>query len=524
MTALPDLQGCQSTIDSAWSIVAAPLLAQTIDSALGVPAPDGSPAVISEQGSAYRKAGATCGQVAGSLDDVARNKLPAAWRGDVAETASEAVSALSAEAANAGIVLIQAGEALQAWADNLRTAQQNDRSGRSSLQSAKGRLGPLGGWLSSVVELGDPEGFVIAVEEARAGIASMVDAASLAQNAGEDTAATLNALAGEARAERVDAGGLDPLDAVVLAAELNAASDGGGNVLTAAELARASQLLNGLSPAQQREFEELLASAKSPAEAAYLMKALAAGNSLAAIEQFDALIHPYGNNIGWLSQHLAPDLSGGTYEGVSWVHWPNVPAGYGYSTYSQGGIGDCVAASTVVATANLDPVLMLKLTTGDQPGVPGSDSVPSFVQTTYISSYQAGQHADGDPGVYPKVDGGLGSKGENLLANTDLGTATGSPYHYVSLNGSGNNLAVLPQVEQAVDSGQPVPLDIFGASGSGHQVVIIGASGNQLEVYNPWGSTYWVSTQQFVNNQLGSVAPGASPPLTTAGAVELPSS
>src|SRR5580704_17795157 len=95
MSALSDLQGCQSTIDSAWSIVAAPLLAATIGSALGVPAPDGSPAAIRAQGGAYLRAGATCGQVAECLDDVARNRLPAAWRGDVAETASQAVSALS---------------------------------------------------------------------------------------------------------------------------------------------------------------------------------------------------------------------------------------------------------------------------------------------------------------------------------------------------------------------------------------------------------------------------------------------
>jgi uncharacterized protein YukE len=528
VTALSDLQGCQSTIDSGWSIVAAPLLVSAIDSALGVPAPDGSPAAISGQASAYQKASATCKQVADNLNDVARNKLPAAWRGDVAETASEAVSALSDEATTTSGVLSQAGEALQAWADNLTTAQRNDSSGRGSLQSAKGRLGPLGGWLSSFIELGDMEDFAIAVAEAQSGIASMVSAASLAQNSAEDTSATLNALAGRARASQVNASGLDPLDAVVLATEQNAASDGGGSVLTAAELARASQLLNGMSPAQQRQFEELLADAKSPAEAAYLMKALAAGNSLATIEQFDKLIHPYGNNLSWLSQHLAPDLAQGTYDGQSVYYTPDKQKpGYVFVNpiYTQGGVNDCVAASTVVALANLDPVYMLKLTTGGHPGVPGSDSVTAFthrLQTAYISNYQQGQRADGDPGVYPKVDGGLASSGENLLANSDLGTATGTSYHYVSLNGSGDNQAILPKVEQTVDSGQPVPIDVVSANGkSAHQMVIIGASGNELEIYNPWGSTHWVTTQQFVNNQLGSAAPGGNMPI--AFALEMPS-
>lgn len=526
MSALSDLQGCQSTIDSAWSFVAAPLLVASIDQALGVPAPDGSPAVISAQGAAYLKAGATCKQVAQRLNDVARNKLPAAWQGDAAENAGQAVSALSAEATTAGDVLVHAGQVLQSWADNLATAQRDDSSGRDTLKSAKSRLGPLGGWFSSFIEIGDPAEFAAAVEEARAGIASMVTAASLAQNSGEATAGTLTYLADQARAERVAAGGLDPVDAVVLAGAQNAASDGGGNILSAAELTRVAQLMNGMSAAQQREFEQLLADSKSPQEAAYLMKALAAGNSLSAVEQFDKLIHPYGNDLDWLSQHLAPDLTDGTYNGVGFLHWPDLQPGYGYDTYSQKGVGDCVAASTVVALANLDPVFMLNLTTGGQPGVPGADGVWPFVhrlQQVYISNYQTGQRADGDSGVYPKVDSGLGSTGENVLANSDLGKATGTPYHYVSLNGTGDNQANLTQIEKAVDSGQPVPIDVTNGNDN-HQVVIIGSDGANLEIYNPWGYTTWVSNQQFLSNHLDAVTASQPPPMPTATGLELPSS
>ena len=526
MSALSDLQDCQSTIDSAWSIVGAPLLAATIDSALGVPAPDGSPAAIGAQGGAYLRAGATCRQVAERLDDVARNKLPAAWRGDVAETASEAVSALSDDATAAGNVLAEAGKALQAWADNLRTAQRDDGSGRDVLRSAKSRLGPFGGLFSSLIEFGDPADFVIAVEEARAGIASMVNGAALAQNSGEATAGILTYLAGQARAGRAEANGVDPLDAVVLADQQIAASDGGGDILTADELARASQLMSGMSAAEQQQFEKLLADAKSPQEAAYLMKALAAGNSLSVVERFDAMIQPYGSDIDWLSQHLSPDLATGTYKGVSFYHWPNLKPGYGYDTYSQGGVNDCVAASTVVALANLDPVFMLKLTTGNQPGVPGSDSLSAFenrLHQVYISSYQTGQRADGDSGVYPKVDGGLGSTGENVLANSDLGSATGTPYHYVSLNGAGDNQAALPQIQKAVDSGQPVPIDVTNGNDS-HQMVIVAANGGGLEIYNPWGFSMWVSNQQFLSNQLGALTRSQPPGMPTAFGLELPSS
>ncbi|MFC1443968.1 hypothetical protein ABUW04_37595 [Streptacidiphilus sp. N1-10] len=58
-----------------------------------------------------------------------------------------------------------------------------------------------------------------------------------------------------------------------------------------------------------------------------------------------------------------------------------------------------------------------------------------------------------------------------------------------------------------------VPMDIGGdvkqPDGStkweGHQVMIIGASGDQLEVYNPWGSTSWISTSDYVNGNVGSI-------------------
>ena len=117
-------------------------------------------------------------------------------------------------------------------------------------------LGPLGGLLSTLIEFGDPADFVIAVEEARTGIASMVTAAALAQNSGEATASLLTYLADQARAERAESSGLDPLDAVVLASQQNAASDGGGDILTAAELTRASALMTGMSAAQHQAFRD----------------------------------------------------------------------------------------------------------------------------------------------------------------------------------------------------------------------------------------------------------------------------
>lgn len=61
-----------------------------------------------------------------------------------------------------------------------------------------------------------------------------------------------------------------------------------------------------------------------------------------------------------------------------------------------------------------------------------------------------------------------------MLADSDLGAATGTPYHLVPLNGSADNAAVLPQIEKAVDSGQPVPINVTDGKGDNHQMVIVG--------------------------------------------------
>jgi hypothetical protein len=72
------------------------------------------------------------------------------------------------------------------------------------------------------------------------------------------------------------------------------------------------------------------------------------------------------------------------------------------------------------------------------------------------------------------------------LANSDLGQATGRPYHYVLLNGISDNQAALAQAEQAVDSGQPVRISVTNGGPTRRQMVIIGSSGGKLEITNLW--------------------------------------
>lgn len=336
--------------------------------------------------------------------------------------------------------------------------------------------------------------------------------------------------------------GAGPFDAAELATVHNPGGDvDGGAILKGNEPTRAKQILNGFPAGDRAAFEKLLEDSRSPEEAAYLWKALAAGHSLAQIEQFDAAIHSHGSDPHWLAGHLTPDMSGSVNPG-----YPNVSfASYQGQTfrsldpqewdiYDQGKPGDCVAASTIIAQASVDPILMHQLTTGGR--ADGDDNPEAFhsrLQALYIAQYQEGQHADipwlqsilTDPNslVYPKADAGLGEKGENLLANQDLGPTTGSTYEYVGLNNTTDRRNAVSRIEQAVDSGRPVPIDVTNGSDKAHQLVIMARDGDRLEVYNPWGYTTWVTESQFVNNQLGSLAnAGGGGTMKTAYGLELP--
>jgi hypothetical protein len=67
---------------------------------------------------------------------------------------------------------------------------------------------------------------------------------------------------------------------------------------------------------------------------------------------------------------------------------------------------------------------------------------------------------------------------------------------------------MLPSVEQAVDEGRSVPIQVQRAGGS-HQMVIIGHRDHQLEIYDPSSGISWISEDDFINGNLGNVGTAA---------------
>lgn len=479
MSSLSDLQDALKQIQQATPFIgrfAFDTLPGAIGQALGVPGPPGSPAAIDAQASDYSAAAKQAELVESDLTRVSTSALPRVWTGPVAETAAQAVASVAAEVATHVTVLGRAASAMQQWAAELSAAQRLDREGIADLTTAQQQ--PM-------------SAFDSAKQTAVAGCEMRIQAAKNSAAGAQTLSNLLTQLAAQARAERVTGPDIDPLGAV----ELANASGAGGDILTAAELSRASTRLNSMNPADRAAFEQLLQNSSSPQEAAYLWQALAAGNSISQVQQFDSVIHAHGSDPDWLYQHLSPTVLDSADPATG-------------NTYSQGAVNDCVAASTVVAEAKINPVLMLQLSTS-------SLGLQQALQQEYLNQYDLAQLAEGnqDPLKNPSDPDGVGDTGIDFLANKDLGATTGTKYQSVTVNSASDRQATVQQIEQSVSSGTPVPMDIGGnvkqSDGStkweGHQVMIIGASGDQLEVYNPWGSTSWISTSDYVNGNVGSI-------------------
>lgn len=527
MSDLTALQRAQGEIEIMAAIFDAGL-GEAIEAALAVPAPNGSPATVEERVRLAARIGANCATVSADIHSVAGTTLPQNWKGLVAESAAQAIAALGSEIATMQAVFEQASLVMADWGSALAWAQSMDKEGVEQLQQALGKLGPWAQYGFAIEVWNFPE----AQELAAQGVARRIAAAVRVQDASAAAASTLNELASRARAELVGTNNFDALDAVVLANQSNpgGALADGGLILTDTELTRGEEMLNGMSLTEAAPFDAMERNAKSPQEAAYLWKMLAAGHTMAQIEAFDALIHPHGDDPTWLAEHLTPTLStkaSGTESAaqLTLTYKGQEVTATGTAIYSQGGYSDCVAASTVLASAQLDPSVMLDLTTGGTAN--GDDSAAALqqrLQALYQGQYVKGLKADGDSNTSATSTSGLGSTAETMLANTDLGKVTGSNYSYVSLGSAGDRQAALTRIEAAVDSGKPVPIDVTGAvngNNEGHQMMIMARNGDMLEIYNPWGFTSWVSESQFVNSDLGALT--GTDNLATADGLELPS-
>ncbi|MFF0455949.1 hypothetical protein [Nocardia africana] len=460
-----------------------------IDIALKVPALPGSTTAIDAQAHAFADAASVYELMHSDLEQVAKEKLPHSWRGHAGETAADAVSTFAGAASHAHDAFATANHALRIWSDAMAETQRQDTAGVNGLTDARTQLG------------NKPDGEVRrrAIDSCRA----RITATKAYETAATTCASSVGAAARAARARTVKAPGVDPVDAATLAytGQAGGAPSPADDILTPTALARASQRLSAMSSDDRSAFDELVSNSKSPQEAAYLWEALAAGYSLSDITAFDKQIHEKGGDRYWLWKHLhVNDVANNRTVRDGRQELSYTPDDVAKATTYAQDTGNCTSASTVIARLDADPVLMLGVTTGTGPAAvsgpaAGNDSPKAF-RDRLVRVFD--DNFDPELTPYPR--------GDQKMVNNLLNRTTGSTYHMAELSTEEARQAALPRIEAAVAAGKPVPIGLAPkGDGDHHQVVVVSTRPGELQIYNPWGFTQWVTTEQFVKSEMPDI-------------------
>ncbi|MER6569263.1 peptidoglycan-binding protein [Streptomyces sp. NPDC001093] len=497
-------------------------LLDLIDNALLTSAPAGDTATLESLGTRYRGQVDKAGELHDRVNRVARKGLPEVWVGHTSVLASDAVAGAARAATRMSEAFQGGAKALHALADALGTAQTQDADGRALLRQAKERLGPrdsffdVGRAIETAQEKAEEKAALEAGRSlATGGVELMHKGAVTADDAVRAATRDLNKWAAEARAGKMHSGQLSAVDRMMLADA--SGKDGApdcNEILTAGELERSGRAMDQLSPADRARMDRLLADAKTPQEKAYLMKALAAGHGVDDIQTFDGKIH--GKDPAWLQRHLTPivtQVDSLRDEGTDPGNGANVNTAvqsFDGQKWMQGGDGrdnTCVASSTVTARALVDPVYALSLTGGPS----GQEDDPTAFRNRLVAE-QHRVHLEGHGGAHWN---GMHAEGNNEVADKEISPETGSSYqtHFIQDPAARRN--VLPEIEKAVADGKPVPIAVGGTDATGryygHALMVVGQQGDKLEIYNPYGTTTWVSEDDFVNGGMAKASNSWTP-------------
>jgi hypothetical protein len=481
-----------------------------VDSLLKVPPPRGNGDAVRQLADQFGNSASKLDTVGLAVTKVTQQDLPEVWVGVASEAAGDVLVAVAEDLERTVGVFGKARGALDTLSDALAQARTMHANAQDPLHRAKA----AGDDLAKARSLG--------IEGANQLLAALDTAINAGKQAGRD----LSTLATQARAHQLDSGNLSASDRLVLG---ESAVPGGPHdvnlILNETDAERATQRLDKLSPQDRQRFDDLLRNAKSPQERAYLLKTLAAGHSVDEISQFDGLIHNHGDDPVWLQEHLTPivNRSHDTSTSAS-----STGIDYKGGSWTQGSYPTCVASSTVMARAMVDPMYTLQLTTGGKPDDPKASSKDAFLdrlrheQQAVYDDGRSGR--DGDRSLWDKMWGnhdntpGMYPNEGQKVENKDIGAYNGVDYQHHDLGSADDRRGALHDVETSVDQGKPIPVQVRDSHG-GHQMMIISHQGNMLEIYNPWGDTNWVSEDDFINGHMGKVDSGV--PNTVTG-VDLP--
>ena len=492
MTDEPDqlqyLLEVQDDLDAARGEWAADELAEACADAAAVPTFGGDAGELRLIADCCDAVAETVERALAAAEPLRRAGISAVWAGDTHVSAGDALQALTDDMTRALLAFRGIGSQVRRHAEHVG-AEPLDRQNAAAL----GAIAALSG--GGADALRQRHGQAVAAVDDRVGLHIAM------RHAAEDLATALHEIGSRARAGRLSDSPLSPVDEVVIAGAAWTGTVGPGTpVLTPAMDRRAADALAALNDRDRQRMTGLLATALSPAHRAYLLKTLAAGYPVDEVARFDQLIAGHGDDPGWLDEHLSP-LSLDAEEPAP----GREPAAFAGAEWEQGRLPTCVAASTVTARAEVDPLYALHLTTGGHPGDPQFDNPAAFADRLRAEQVRVYDDARTWRQRLFRQDG-LSDEQSETLANEQIAPRTGERYENVDTRDAGSRAGVLPRIERAVDEGRPVPLSVDEGT-EGHQLLVIGHSGHQLQIYNPWGYTYWVTEQEFTGGHLDAVDP-----------------
>jgi hypothetical protein len=496
---LDRLQDLQDDIHAAHGVWGANELAAACAAAAAVPTFGGDADELSMIAESCDTVAESVTRALDAVDPLREAGISAVWAGDTHVSASEALRALADDMFRALLAFRALGTQVRQHAERVRD-EPNDRAVAAALAEIGAAAGSMTWGEMPNLEY---EGEVMRVRhaEAIAAVDGRVGMHIAMRNAAEDFATALHEIETQARTARLSDSPLSAVDEVVIAgAGWTRTMVPRTPVLTPAMDRRAAEALSAMSEDDRERMTGLLATAGSPEHRAYLMKSLAAGYSVAEVAGFDQLLAGHGDDPAWLTEHLDP-LS---------MDVENPTPGkehnaFGSARWAQGNRPTCVAASTVTARAEVDPLYALRLTTGGHPGDPAFDNPAAFADRLREEQEQL---YDENRSWFQELIGadGMTSAQSATAANEEIAPHTGAGYSNVKLDDAADREATVQAVERAVDEGYPVPF-FTQEKGETHQLMVIGHSGSQLQVYNPWGYTYWITERDFVSGHVDGVDP-----------------
>jgi hypothetical protein len=424
-----------------------------------IPSPQGDPALIREAANDLRRCAGALDSASLDLGTLRRERLPLVWpAGAAPAAAAHRLHATDQHSEHSGQVLDRASRVLHDLADRLEAAQVQDGTAREQIETAIMRLPVAEDYPTETDHRA-------AVTSMFAGhIDAVADAARQAEDAGIEAARLLNESAAQATAGQLDAPSLGAADRLLLAV----AGDRLGPVLTASNAERAAAALHALTPANRRAFHGLLDAAGSDRERAWLLKALAAGNDLAALTGFGEQIR--NRDPAWLEDRLRPLVPGRTHDGRNtWL---------GASLQQQTDT-TCGSMSLLLNRALHDPVYALGLATG--PGDMADRLANEETSIQHQTNHLRVEH--GTVTGWPSAIGTApGHAADWLSTNTRLDYRVS----WEAFRGGEETTTEVAEDVAATTAAEPTMLLLGGGSGlNAHYVLMVGQENDHIQVYDP---------------------------------------